>query len=507
MFGNEPCRQLFRLIKVRIFNIPFFTYIRGVSTNFPLLSLNGPNTSLMKRFLTLCVFSLILSTGLFAQKFKTDTIFFEFDRYDIRDEQRAQIDSLIETFIKMPSYYIEIFGHTDSIGLEPYNVELSKKRARAVTIYMLEKGIDLTRIYYEGKGTSQPVASNETFAGRRQNRRADIAVVFSTEPFSPPVQEPVVTTPVPTGPTPEELAAMARPDTVRCEYAPFFINARKNTFVIAPQGSTIFIPANAFDTDAEQISIEINELFLKSDMLINGMTTIGRDGPLAMPGIVEIDAKVNGRPVKLQPETKFRLFVPSTRNDDGSGVYYGTGGSRANVTRKGATSPLTPSMTPVKLWNEEPETKIAYSGRDKGYNFEVGRVGRFGVGRPLYQDQVSDRDDVGVDFEVILKGRRFERTTAVFITGETSKFHIPLNKKSTRVYVANGVKFISPDASLYLVAYQYDESGRPYLIRRKFKVKNEASNPKKGRPIVKLKAKFLPYEPDRFKELLLDMNV
>ncbi len=488
-----------------VFLHSFFLYIRERFQEEIATALLVKLPSKMKKIL-LFLTALVCVSELSAQRFRTDTIYFDFDHYEVREDFRPKLDSLIREFTRYPSYYIEIIGHTDSIGPEPYNVELSQKRARAVTIYMLEHGVDLNRVYYEGHGTQNPLGNNDTYAGRRMNRRAEVAIVFNRDKFVPTLPtptEPVVV--VPSGPTPEELAAMARPDTIHCDYAPFLINPRKNTFIIAPQGSTVLIPANAFVTDAENVSIEINELFLRSDMLLNAMTTIGRDGPLEMVGLVEVDAKVNGRPVKLQPETVIQLSVPGTRKDDYMKVYYGVGGSRASRTT-GKASPTTATMTPVKTWNEEPDTKVDYKPRD-GYTFGVTRLGRFGVGRQLYYSQITDRDDQGVDFQIALKGKIFERTTTGIITGETVKTYIPLNKKTPRLYVATGVKFVNEKTPLYLVIYEYDEAGKPYMVRRLFKISNEITPVKKGRPVIKLKAKFLPYDPDRFKELLLELNV
>ena len=70
-------------------------------------------------------------------------------------------------------------GHTDSIGTEKYNQGLSERRAASVKSYLVSKGVDPNRIYTEGKGELQPVASNKTREGRAQNRRVEIEVVGS----------------------------------------------------------------------------------------------------------------------------------------------------------------------------------------------------------------------------------------------------------------------------------------------------------------------------------------
>src|SRR3546814_17929576 len=68
-------------------------------------------------------------------------------------------------------------GHTDSIGTEKYNQGLSERRAASVKAYLVSKGVDPNRIYTEGKGELQPVASNKTREGRAQHRRVELEVV------------------------------------------------------------------------------------------------------------------------------------------------------------------------------------------------------------------------------------------------------------------------------------------------------------------------------------------
>ena len=68
-------------------------------------------------------------------------------------------------------------GHTDSIGSDAYNQKLSVRRAESVKAYLVSKGVEPNRIYTEGKGEKQPVASNKTKDGRAKNRRVEIEVI------------------------------------------------------------------------------------------------------------------------------------------------------------------------------------------------------------------------------------------------------------------------------------------------------------------------------------------
>ena len=103
--------------------------------------------------------------------------FFDFDKAVLKPEGRAKLDDLAEKLQGVDLETIVAVGHTDSIGKASYNQRLSVRRAEAVKKYLVSKGIPADRIYTEGKGETQPVATNKTAEGRAQNRRVEIEVV------------------------------------------------------------------------------------------------------------------------------------------------------------------------------------------------------------------------------------------------------------------------------------------------------------------------------------------
>ena len=72
---------------------------------------------------------------------------------------------------------IRVDGHTDAQGDEAYNLDLSERRAASVMRYLVEFGIDASRLISEGHGETQPIATNRTRAGRAKNRRVDFIIV------------------------------------------------------------------------------------------------------------------------------------------------------------------------------------------------------------------------------------------------------------------------------------------------------------------------------------------
>lgn len=113
-----------------------------------------------------------------AQKvtYAADT-FFDFDKYVIKPEGMAKLDDLVAKTKGIALEVIIAVGHTDNIGSAEYNQGLSERRANAVKDYLVSKGVERNRVYTEGKGMKNPIASNSTREGRAKNRRTEIEVV------------------------------------------------------------------------------------------------------------------------------------------------------------------------------------------------------------------------------------------------------------------------------------------------------------------------------------------
>jgi len=104
-------------------------------------------------------------------------VLFDFDKSVIKPEGRARLDDLVSKIGGINLEVVIAIGHTDSIGSDAYNQKLSVRRAESVKAYLVSKGVPANRIYTEGKGEKQPVASNKTKDGRAKNRRVEIEVI------------------------------------------------------------------------------------------------------------------------------------------------------------------------------------------------------------------------------------------------------------------------------------------------------------------------------------------
>ncbi|MDD3961741.1 MAG: OmpA family protein [Bacteroidales bacterium] len=106
-----------------------------------------------------------------------NNIFFDFNKSSLSEASIAELNRVVKMMNEVPSLKIEISGHTDHIGSEVYNQELSESRAHAVVNYLIASGIDRERLTYKGYGESQPIADNETEEGRKMNRRTEFEVI------------------------------------------------------------------------------------------------------------------------------------------------------------------------------------------------------------------------------------------------------------------------------------------------------------------------------------------
>lgn len=111
-----------------------------------------------------------------GQAVRLNNVFFEFNQAVLKDESQAELDRLHNVLLNNKSIRIEINGHTDNVGDKAYNKTLSEKRAAAVVAYLVEKGIEPSRLSSEGFGDSNPVADNSSDAGRQQNRRVEFKI-------------------------------------------------------------------------------------------------------------------------------------------------------------------------------------------------------------------------------------------------------------------------------------------------------------------------------------------
>jgi len=105
-----------------------------------------------------------------------NNIYFDTDKWTIKDESLPELNKLVKLLNKNPEIIILIEGHTDNVGLDDYNLELSEKRAKSVEDFLIINGISKSRLSHIGRGSKYPVSDNSSEKGRSLNRRTTIVV-------------------------------------------------------------------------------------------------------------------------------------------------------------------------------------------------------------------------------------------------------------------------------------------------------------------------------------------
>lgn len=103
-------------------------------------------------------------------------LLFPYDSDVLTAAARQNLATLASSLDKYPNTNIMVVGHTDSNGSDSYNMSLSERRANAAVNYLVSRGVDRSRLRAAGRGETEPVASNESDAGRQQNRRVEVAI-------------------------------------------------------------------------------------------------------------------------------------------------------------------------------------------------------------------------------------------------------------------------------------------------------------------------------------------
>ena len=101
---------------------------------------------------------------------------FGFNSTEITPSFQQALNKVADSMKQYPNSLIDVYGHTDSVGSDAYNLDLSKRRADSVARYLIMQGVSSARIQTQGMGKNYPVADNGTEEGRAKNRRVEIKI-------------------------------------------------------------------------------------------------------------------------------------------------------------------------------------------------------------------------------------------------------------------------------------------------------------------------------------------
>ncbi len=108
---------------------------------------------------------------------RINNIFFDFNKSDLKPESTSELERLTRFLSTNPTLKIELSAHTDDVGSDAYNLELSERRARAVVDYVVAHGIAPARVRAKGYGETRPEVPNDSEENRARNRRVEFRIV------------------------------------------------------------------------------------------------------------------------------------------------------------------------------------------------------------------------------------------------------------------------------------------------------------------------------------------
>ncbi len=252
-------------------------------------------------FLTLV--TIILTFELFAQQTKTETIYFDHNKYNLTSQAATTLENFY-SIIKTERYdRIKIIGHTDADGSDNYNLTLSQNRTKTVFDFLLSKGIAKDKIQIQYYGENKPIAKNDNEQDKQQNRRVEI------------ILEKRITS-----------------DNINIEKQAqlFNIPSSKDTTLICNEGTIIKIKANSFVSQqtgkyiTERINFTVTEYYKISDILLSNLSTTSSGQLLETSGMVNINATSNNQPLKLIKGKTFEISFPTKKKENDMQLFSGS---------------------------------------------------------------------------------------------------------------------------------------------------------------------------------------
>jgi TonB family protein len=245
--------------------------------------------------LYLCVAIIFLSAFAFCQDLRIN---FGSNQYTISKYSDSVLYSKLADFQSGDS--ISIFGHTDTIGAEKYNIELSKKRAESVKQWMISKNIPpcVISIYWKGEFDILDFNSSEI------NRRAEIFIYSS------------------------QTGEDKNSQFCNKELQFYEIDNSRDTIIYGKDGTLIILPANSIishvDSGSKVYEIVLAEYYTLSDILFNQLTTRTNSEILETRGMINLKILKEGEVCCVNKETPIRIGFPkSEKSDDEMSLFYG----------------------------------------------------------------------------------------------------------------------------------------------------------------------------------------
>ncbi len=250
-----------------------------------------------------------------AQEVK-HSVYFGNDKHLISQDESEKLIEFIQSIEETCSdYEIKLEGHTDYNASNDYNMNLSSRRADQVKQFLA--GNDVQNIVYAGYfGEEKPIGDNSTSKGRAANRRVDIVFQCNSDNNEDDGDEEnsrlESTTSI------DDLYAL-----LSSGYQTFNIDPTIDNTIRGEQGTILLIPANSFKVSrsCRNINIELKEVYNKSDMILENLSTSSNGKLIESGGTIDVRATYKNRAVKLRQPVG--IMMPSREYKSGMELFYG----------------------------------------------------------------------------------------------------------------------------------------------------------------------------------------
>ncbi len=250
----------------------------------------------------------------FAQKGMLQTsIYFGSAKHSLTTESINLLNSLADSIKNYRTYKVFIKGNTDNIGDSLYNVNLSEQRVKATTEYLISKGIDTKLFATAAFGEDKPIADNLTEIGKAKNRRVDISISYmrkvpvDSSQFLPSIWELYSQTEI-------------KPEI-------FSINNQRDTFLRCKKGSIVFVKSGSFRLPKscnEIVTLKIKESFLKSEMILDNLSTTSNGQIIETQGMMYTEANdCKGNKVNLLKDKDLVVMIPTDSVNPEAKIFQG----------------------------------------------------------------------------------------------------------------------------------------------------------------------------------------
>lgn len=247
------------------------------------------------------VVSLFVCSAYGQHELLQQSIYFESAKYDLTAESKTTLDKLLDSLKNFQTYQIFIKGNTDNVGNSTYNQHLSVQRVNSTENYFINHGIPTTVFTTAAFGEEKPIADNQLDEGKQKNRRVDISIAFMRKvPIDSAQFKPSIF----------ELYKLSE-----IEPQEFCIDPTKDTLLRCNKGTIVYVKANSFKIPnackVRCLTIKVKEDYLKSEMILDNLSTTSNGQILETQGMVYTEANdCRGNKVNLAKGKDIVVVVP-----------------------------------------------------------------------------------------------------------------------------------------------------------------------------------------------------